>query len=152
MRELATQRALQEPVTSYRPGFFVSLEQSNTRIIKTEENIVPYPSSPSRAGARSPGVKAVLATMSLGAVLVACSASRDTPVANATAGQCDASRADHLIGENYSGYIERQALAESGATDIRVLKPDAAATMDFNPRRLNLHVDPGLVIIKVACG
>jgi hypothetical protein len=33
---------------------------------------------------RSPGIKAVLATMSLGAVLVACSASRDTPVANAT--------------------------------------------------------------------
>jgi hypothetical protein len=92
---------------------------------------------------RSPGIKAVLATMSLGAVLVACSASRDTPVANATAGQCDASRADHLIGENYSGYVERQALAESGATDIRVLKPDDAATMDFNPRRLNLHVDPG---------
>ena len=48
--------------------------------------------------------------------------------------------------------MERQALAESGATEIRVLKPDDAATMDFNPRRLNLHVDPGLVIIKVACG
>jgi len=113
---------------------------------------VPYYSSPSRAARRSPVLKAVLATVSLGAVLVACSASRETPVADATAGQCDASRADHLIGENYSGYVERQALAESGATEIRVLKPDDAATMDFNPRRLNLHVDPGLVIIKVACG
>ena len=113
---------------------------------------MPYYSSPSRDGRRSPVLKAVLATMSLGAVLVACSASRETPVADATAGQCDASRADHLIGENYSGYVERQALAESGATEIRVLKPDDATTMDFNPRRLNLHVDPGLVIIKVACG
>jgi hypothetical protein len=139
-------------VTSCRPGFFVSLEQSHIRIIKTEESIVPYYSSPSRDGRRSPVLKAVLATMSLGAVLVACSASRETSVADATAGQCDASRADHLIGENYSGYVERQALAESGATEIRVLKPDDAATMDFNPRRLNLHVDPGLVIIKVACG
>jgi hypothetical protein len=92
---------------------------------------------------RSPGIKAVLATMSLGAVLVACSAFARHP-----GGQCHSRpmrclRADHLIGENYSGYVERQALAESGATDIRVLKPDDAATMDFNPRRLNLHVDPG---------
>ncbi|EIJ47101.1 hypothetical protein GWL_13420 [Herbaspirillum sp. GW103] len=113
---------------------------------------MPYHSSPSRSGRSSPALKAVLVTLGLGAVLVACSASRDTPVADATAGQCDASRADHLIGENYSGYVERQALAESGAAEIRVLKPDDAATLDFNPRRLNLQVDPGMVIIKVACG
>ncbi|BEV14988.1 I78 family peptidase inhibitor [Herbaspirillum sp. DW155] len=113
---------------------------------------MPYYPSPSPARGHSPALKAALATVSLGAVLIACSASRETPGAQAGGGQCDASRADHLIGENYSGYIERQALAESGATDIRVLKPGDAATMDFNPRRLNLHVDPGLVIIQVACG
>lgn len=113
---------------------------------------MPYHSSPARSGRSSPALKAVLVTLGLGAVLVACSASRDTPVTGTSAGQCDASRADHLIGENYSGYVERQALAESGATEIRVLKPDDAATLDFNPRRLNLQVDPGMVIIKVACG
>lgn len=48
--------------------------------------------------------------------------------------------------------MERQAAAESGAQETRVLKPGDAATMDFNPRRLNIHVDPGGVIIKLACG
>nr|WP_231395085.1 MULTISPECIES: I78 family peptidase inhibitor [unclassified Herbaspirillum] len=85
-------------------------------------------------------------------MLAACSASRESADAPSGPGLCDASRADHLIGENLSGYLERQAQAESGAADVRVLKPDDVATMEFNPRRLNLYIDPGKVIIKVACG
>nr|WP_274620193.1 I78 family peptidase inhibitor [Herbaspirillum sp. C7C2] len=84
--------------------------------------------------------------------MAACSASRESADAAAGPGQCDASRADHLIGENLSGYLERQAQAESGAAEVRVLKPDDVVTMEFNPRRLNLYIDPGKVIIKVACG
>ncbi|MBG7618556.1 peptidase inhibitor [Herbaspirillum sp. AP02] len=100
----------------------------------------------------SAAVTTVFASLTLGALLAACSASRESADAPSGPGLCDASRADHLIGENLSGYLERQAQAESGAADVRVLKPDDVATMEFNPRRLNLYIDPGKVIIKVACG
>jgi hypothetical protein len=91
----------------------------------------------------------LLSLLALVGVLAACSAARDPDSAK---DDCHAAKADHLIGENVSGYIERQAMRESGAQDVRVLHPDDAATMDFNPRRLNLHTDPDKVIIKVACG
>ncbi len=101
----------------------------------------------------TPAVLSLLAPLGVAAVLAACSASREPQATDtAASGRCDAGKAEHLIGENLSGYVERQAQAESGATDTRVLKPGDAATMDFNPRRLNIHVDPGGVIIKVACG
>ncbi|WP_244216463.1 I78 family peptidase inhibitor [Herbaspirillum rubrisubalbicans] len=109
---------------------------------------LPPPAPPSRM---PPAIKALLASLGLGAVLIACSASRENESADA-AGQCNVARAEHLIGENLNAQLEQQALADSGASQIRVLKPDSAATMDFNPRRLNLHVDPGLVVIQVACG
>nr|WP_245200081.1 I78 family peptidase inhibitor [Herbaspirillum sp. LeCh32-8] len=85
-------------------------------------------------------------------VLAACSAAREPDTAKPGPGDCDAAKVDYLIGENVSGYIERKAMAESEAQDVRVLKPDSAATMDFNPKRLNIHTDPGKVIIKLACG
>ncbi|KAF1041816.1 MAG: hypothetical protein GAK35_03078 [Herbaspirillum frisingense] len=96
---------------------------------------------------------AALALLATAAILAACSASREPKTADAGGeGKCDATKVDYLIGENVSGYIERKAMAESGAADVRVLKPDDMATMDFNPKRLNIHTDPGKVIIKLACG
>ncbi|OWY31054.1 I78 family peptidase inhibitor [Herbaspirillum robiniae] len=98
----------------------------------------------------------LLSLAALAVVLAACSAARDTRSAdadaNAAAAGCDASKVDYLIGENVSGYIERKAMKESGAEDVRVLKPDSVVTMDFNAKRLNIHTDPGKVIIKLACG
>lgn len=84
--------------------------------------------------------------------LAACMASREPQAPASEAGACDAAKADHYIGENLSGYLQRQAQADSGAADVRVLRPDDAATLDINPRRLNIHVDPGQVIIKLSCG
>lgn len=94
----------------------------------------------------------LLSLLAFAGVLAACSAAREPDSAKSAPGDCDASKVDYLIGENISGYIERKALAESGAQDVRVLKPDSMATMDFNPKRLNIHTDPGKVIIKLACG
>lgn len=94
----------------------------------------------------------LLCLLALGGVLAACSAARGPAAADAAPGACDTARVDHLIGENVSGYIERQAMQESGAQDVRVLKPDSVATMDFNARRLNIHTDPGKVIIQLSCG
>ncbi|TWC64090.1 I78 family peptidase inhibitor [Herbaspirillum sp. SJZ099] len=95
----------------------------------------------------------LLSPLALAALLAACSASQEPKPhdADSSAG-CDAAKVDYLIGQNVSGYIERQAMQESGASDVRVLRPGDAATMDFNPARLNIHTDPGKVIIKLACG
>ncbi|AON54230.1 I78 family peptidase inhibitor [Herbaspirillum seropedicae] len=103
-------------------------------------------------------ITVALALLALGGILAACSASREPQAtaaadpADAAPSQCDAGKVQRWIGEDLSGYVERQAAAESGAQETRVLKPGDAATMDFNPRRLNIHVDPGGVIIKLACG
>lgn len=93
----------------------------------------------------------ILSLLAAAGVLAACSAARTTQSA-AAPGDCDASKVDHFIGENVSGYVERTAMQEAGAQDVRVLKPDSVATMDYNPKRLNIHTDPGKVIIKLACG
>lgn len=36
--------------------------------------------------------------------------------------------------------------------DVRVIQPDTAVTMDFNPDRLNFWLDERDVIVKVVCG
>ncbi|MFJ3045205.1 I78 family peptidase inhibitor [Herbaspirillum chlorophenolicum] len=96
---------------------------------------------------------ALLSPLALIALLAACSASQE-PQPHDTSGSadCDAAKIDYLIGQNVSGYIERKAMQESGASDVRTLRPDDAATMDFNPKRLNIYTDPDKVIIKLACG
>ncbi|MBV8623599.1 MAG: peptidase inhibitor [Herbaspirillum sp.] len=133
-------QGVKKPVTSDRSGFFCF--QS-----------INYNESGKHVPRLNPAALHLPALLGAAVILAACSASRE-PQATETAasGRCDAARVEHLIGEDLSGYVERQAQAESGAADIRVLKPGDAATMDFNLRRLNIHVDPSGVIIKVACG
>ncbi|WP_343587503.1 I78 family peptidase inhibitor [Herbaspirillum sp.] len=86
-------------------------------------------------------------------LLAACNTSQETKPheADSSAG-CDASKVDYLIGQNVSGYIERKAMKESGSSAVRTLLPDSVATMEYNPRRLNIHTDAGKVIIQLTCG
>lgn len=93
----------------------------------------------------------LLTPLALAALLSACTNAQEGKPAEAKS-SCDATAADKFIGENISGYIERQATLAAGAGSSRVLRPDDMATMDFDPQRLNIHVDPGKVIIKLACG
>ncbi|QDD64337.1 hypothetical protein EJD96_09245 [Herbaspirillum seropedicae] len=146
LRELAARRSIQGPGRADRPGFFVFNPATPSF---PKENNVHRPAS---------AITVALALLALGGILAACSASREPQAtaaadpADAAASQCDAGKVQRWIGEDLSGYVERQAAAESGAQETRVLKPGDVATMDFNPRRLNIHVDPGGVIIKLACG
>lgn len=93
-----------------------------------------------------------LTLLCLPLLLGACTAQQEPKEQASTGAGCDASRADHLIGQYANGYNERQAMQDSGATVARTLGPNDAATMDFNPARINIHTDPGQVIIKLACG
>lgn len=96
---------------------------------------------------------ALLPALALGALLAACNTSQETKPPEADSGAaCDAAKVDYLIGQNVSGYVERKAMQESGASDVRTLLPDSVATMEFNPRRLNIHTDAGKVIVQLTCG
>ena len=93
----------------------------------------------------------LLTSLSLVALLSACTNAQEGRPAEAGP-TCNAAAADKFIGQTLSGYVERQATHEAGAIESRVLGPDDAATMDHDPQRLNIHVDPGKIIIKLACG
>ncbi|MBL7599321.1 hypothetical protein INQ10_25170, partial [Escherichia coli] len=47
---------------------------------------------------------------------------------------------------------EAEALRLSGAKIVRWLEPDAVATMDFRPDRLNLHLGADGKINSAHCG
>ncbi len=67
-----------------------------------------------------------------------------------TACRPDAARA--LVGrEATAANIERLRI-DSGATTVRVLKPNSPATMDFREDRLNVMVDDRNFVKEVSCG
>ncbi|MBQ1499282.1 MAG: hypothetical protein IIZ38_13295 [Sphingomonas sp.] len=66
--------------------------------------------------------------------------------------ECNAERLGGLNGKPRGPEAEGEALRLSGAKTIRWLAPDAAATMDFRPDRLNLHLDADGKIASAHCG
>ena len=73
----------------------------------------------------------------------------EPPVA---AGACDDSQAQWAIGKAVTQTEVEQARKDAGAGTVRSLKPDQAATMDFNDKRLNLDLDAKGVVTAVRCG
>lgn len=117
----------------------------------------------------------VLATAFLAAVVAGCQAplpdeqdealqqseqaARDaaTPSADAASsappvGSCDASQVQGLVGQAFTDAAGEQATADASAQQLRVLKPDTAATMDFVGERLNIELDEKGVVTGVRCG
>ncbi|MBN8813222.1 MULTISPECIES: I78 family peptidase inhibitor [Sphingomonas] len=66
--------------------------------------------------------------------------------------ECNAGRLGGLTGKPRSPEAEAEALRLSGARTVRWLEPDAAATMDFRPDRLNLHLGADGKIDSTHCG
>lgn len=52
------------------------------------------------------------------------------------------------LGETSSNALARQ----SGAEQVRVLRPGEAATLDHRPGRLNIHLNDNDVIEELSCG
>lgn len=67
-------------------------------------------------------------------------------------GSCDDTQAQWIIGKAATPADVEQAGKDAGATTTRSLKPGEAATMDFNPNRLNLDQDDKGVVTAVRCG
>ncbi len=67
-------------------------------------------------------------------------------------GSCVAEDAAAALGQQArTGVVERATL-ESGARTARIIRPGMAYTQEFNPDRLNIHVDDGNRIIGLTCG
>jgi len=77
-----------------------------------------------------------------------------TPGADATvpAAICNADGVQNLVGQEATETLTAQATADSGATSVRVLGPNDAATMDFRGDRLNVLTDDAGVIQSLSCG
>ena len=86
--------------------------------------------------------------------LAACAASggmEGEPVA-APAGECDASGAQHLIGQKATSEIGQELLSITGARELRWMPPRTAMTMDYRADRLTVSYDDDMVIERISCG
>ena len=69
------------------------------------------------------------------------------PIDPVPVGQCDAAALQGLVGQ--SGQVLN---GMRFTTDVRVIQPGMAVTMDFSPNRLNIWLGRGTVIERVTCG
>lgn len=134
------------------------------------------------AGPTSPSpLRAALLSTALIALLGACAAERDAADAPAMTDQagsvpapaqpvddamsappgtdatvpaaiCNADLVQNLVGQEATETVSAQATADSGATSVRVLGPNDAATMDYRGDRLNILTDDAGVIQSLSCG
>jgi hypothetical protein len=93
-----------------------------------------------------------LASLSILALLAGCSSSQPAqPVAEIT-GDCNVENLQGVLGQNASAELIQQVQQQANAKTLRVLAPGDAATMDYNPQRLNIDIDESEVIIRLTCG
>ncbi|WFC41922.1 I78 family peptidase inhibitor [Pseudoxanthomonas sp. SE1] len=74
------------------------------------------------------------------------------PAPTELAGTCDDTQAQWIIGKTPSEKDIEQAKTDSKSDSVRALKPGDAATMDFNPDRLNIILDDKGAATSVNCG
>ncbi|MGS1077334.1 I78 family peptidase inhibitor [Pseudoxanthomonas beigongshangi] len=67
-------------------------------------------------------------------------------------GSCDDTQAQWIIGKTATPADTEQAGKDAKATAVRTLKPGEAATMEFNPNRLNIDLDDKGAVTAVRCG
>ena len=56
------------------------------------------------------------------------------------------------MGQAYGEALADEVRRRSGASDLRVMRPGMAGTMEFNPQRVNLDLDAGNRVTRVRCG
>lgn len=70
----------------------------------------------------------------------------------AETGRCDAGSVQNLVGQPYSERQAENARQRSGANSLRTLMPGQVMTMEYNPTRLTVVVDPQQNILSIRCG
>ncbi len=67
-------------------------------------------------------------------------------------GNCDATRAKSLIGQQASGALGAEALRRTGATALRWIPIGTAVTMDYREDRLNIELNRNNRVTALRCG
>jgi hypothetical protein len=93
-----------------------------------------------------------LASLSLLALLAGCSSSQPAQPAAEITGNCTVDNLQGVLGQHASADLIEQVQQQANAKTLRVLAPGDAATMDYNPQRLNIDIDESEVIIRLSCG
>lgn len=92
-------------------------------------------------------------TLATGALLVLSGCA--TPLPQPMPGDrdsCGASRVQHFLRKPLTNDAERAIRNQSGARDIRVLKPNSPMTMDYRQDRLNINITHKNRIVRMSCG
>ncbi len=76
----------------------------------------------------------------------------DSASAAEPTGECDASKAEGLVGREASEENAAEAKRLTAARAIRWIRPGQAVTMDYSPSRLNIKVDANERIEGFTCG
>lgn len=84
-------------------------------------------------------------------LLAGCSSSPSDNT-QASGGDCNVSHLQDMLGQQVTGKLVDTLKEKSNASALRVLAPGDAATMDFNPQRLNIDIDESEVIVRLSCG
>jgi len=93
-------------------------------------------------------MKSLIAALAL--TLSGC-ATTPTEASPARAG-CHAEAGAALIGRTATAALGAEALRLTGARRLRWIRPGDMVTMDYSPERLNLHLDAGRKVERLACG
>jgi hypothetical protein len=72
-------------------------------------------------------------------------------VADGGSMECNPDKLDAFTGKVATEALLKQAVAESGAKNARVVKPGMAVTMDFREDRLTINVDAQNRIERIGC-
>jgi hypothetical protein len=65
---------------------------------------------------------------------------------------CNIEKLQNVLGQTISVDKIEQIRLKAGAERVRVLAPNDAATMDYNPQRLTIDIDEAETIQRLSCG
>lgn len=86
------------------------------------------------------------------ALLGACAAAPQPPLAHGGGAICKADGLADLVGQPATADLGAQALSRSGARTLRWIQPGMAVTMDYRQDRLDIHLDEHNVVKQLTCG
>ena len=92
------------------------------------------------------------ATLSLGACATTTDPMRTGGPYPPQAMQCDADRARWAIGREATADVVDEVRAATQSSQVRVIAPGQAVTMDYSPVRVNIHVTDRNAITSITCG
>jgi len=67
-------------------------------------------------------------------------------------GRCDATPVAWAVGQKGDEAVLKKVWEQSGAGLLRPIAPDRAVTQDFREDRINVYLDAGNTIVRLACG